>query len=272
MSRHALPSKKPGLSSKRKSQPINKRSWTEEEDEFLIFYGPVVGYDNISLNDFGRAKRTGIGRISWLRKYKPELVEKIEKESGKPSFDPSLSTWQRWKARSIWKLTVTGYEAKSQAFRAKNCNTADQTDNMLRCGAKQHQGNRFLPLSDFPTDARRTNGKSTHCRDCTNQSIREWNRNNKTKRLDIKHRNRYGISLEQREKLFLSQNEKCAICGIGLAQVRSLDICLDHCHKTSVVRGILCRGCNTMLGRACDSPAILRQAADYLLKTPTCKS
>ena len=39
---------------------------------------------------------------------------------------------------------------------------------------------------------------------------------------------------------------------------------IDHCHKTGVVRGMLCGNCNFLLGHANDSPEILRKAADYL--------
>lgn len=41
-------------------------------------------------------------------------------------------------------------------------------------------------------------------------------------------------------------------------------ICFDHCHASGRFRGWLCNNCNTALGLAKDSPAILRKMAAYL--------
>ena len=41
------------------------------------------------------------------------------------------------------------------------------------------------------------------------------------------------------------QNGNCAICGQPIEAGKEV---LDHCHKTGVVRGVLHRGCNSMLG------------------------
>lgn len=37
-----------------------------------------------------------------------------------------------------------------------------------------------------------------------------------------------------------------------------------HCHKTGVVRKLLCPQCNTALGQARDNPGTLRRMAAYL--------
>lgn len=54
---------------------------------------------------------------------------------------------------------------------------------------------------------------------------------------------------------------KCAIC-----QQKFLKLCLDHCHKTNKIRGMLCPKCNTMLGFAKDDIKILQNAIKYLKK------
>jgi len=71
----------------------------------------------------------------------------------------------------------------------------------------------------------------------------------------------YGITQEQYEALILKQNGKCAICEIGLDMGKRT--CIDHCHNSKKVRGILCWSCNTAIGHFKDSPAILRRAALY---------
>lgn len=62
------------------------------------------------------------------------------------------------------------------------------------------------------------------------------------------------------ERLFASQGGACAICR--KSQPGPLDV--DHDHATGVVRGLLCRSCNLMLGKAFDDTTTLRRAADYL--------
>jgi len=50
----------------------------------------------------------------------------------------------------------------------------------------------------------------------------------------------------------------CAICGLKNRVV------IDHDHATGKFRGLLCNGCNTMLGMAQEDENILRAAASYL--------
>ena len=52
----------------------------------------------------------------------------------------------------------------------------------------------------------------------------------------------YGILPEQWEKMLKAGRGKCWSCG-------SKDtLCVDHCHDTGKVRGLLCAGCNVGLG------------------------
>jgi len=69
---------------------------------------------------------------------------------------------------------------------------------------------------------------------------------------------RYGITVAQRDALIQEQEGKCAICG------EAKQLVTDHCHKSRVVRGMLCRTCNLMLGYAYDNPDILEKAIAYL--------
>jgi hypothetical protein len=74
-------------------------------------------------------------------------------------------------------------------------------------------------------------------------------------RSDLK---RYGISIEEYEALLLAQNDVCAICKnppTGNGNNRRL--CVDHDHKTGVIRGPLCKMCNTFLGRIKDDPTTI---------------
>lgn len=77
------------------------------------------------------------------------------------------------------------------------------------------------------------------------------------------YRQRYGITLEQKNQMLAMQGGVCAICKTD-SPPTATGWHVDHCHNSRVVRGILCQQCNNMLGNAKDSPEILIQAASYL--------
>lgn len=70
----------------------------------------------------------------------------------------------------------------------------------------------------------------------------------------------YGMSLEEYDALLARQGGACAICK------RKFDktLCVDHCHTTGGVRGLLCRKCNAGLGCYDDEPSLMLAAAAYL--------
>src|SRR5262245_20190249 len=69
----------------------------------------------------------------------------------------------------------------------------------------------------------------------------------------------YGISWADYETMFERQGGACAIC-----QRTGLTLCVDHCHLTGEVRGLLCIRCNSAIGFCSDDPALLQAAAAYL--------
>jgi hypothetical protein len=70
----------------------------------------------------------------------------------------------------------------------------------------------------------------------------------------------YGISLEQYEALLKRQGGACAICY----KESTRPLCVDHCHVTRRMRGLLCRTCNLGIGHFNDDPRLLRAALAYL--------
>jgi hypothetical protein len=77
---------------------------------------------------------------------------------------------------------------------------------------------------------------------------------------------KYGITVEQRDALLVSQGGVCAICR-GDNSYCKHNWSIDHCHETGKVRGILCGRCNTGLGQFKDSVETLLAAARYLEKS-----
>lgn len=55
---------------------------------------------------------------------------------------------------------------------------------------------------------------------------------------------------------------RCAICFEAPRLGERLAV--DHCHETGVVRGLLCRRCNTGIGLLRDDPMVLNAAVAYL--------
>ena len=71
---------------------------------------------------------------------------------------------------------------------------------------------------------------------------------------------KYGITKEQFDELFKSQDGKCPICTIELKK----EIHIDHDHLTGQVRGVLCGKCNKGLGQFNDNIESLTNAIKYL--------
>lgn len=85
-------------------------------------------------------------------------------------------------------------------------------------------------------------------------------------------RSKYGITLDEYEKMFLEQGGVCAIClkpetshSNKKGPVDSLRV--DHCHTTGRVRGLLCSECNFGISKFDDKLGLLISAVSYLLKS-----
>src|SRR5262249_20157987 len=72
-------------------------------------------------------------------------------------------------------------------------------------------------------------------------------------------RSKYGLTWEDYQKLLARQGGRCAICG-----EESDKLCVDHCHETGAVRGLLCPLCNSATGFFRDDPERTRAATRYL--------
>ena len=80
---------------------------------------------------------------------------------------------------------------------------------------------------------------------------------------------KYGMTPSDLDALFDVQGRVCAICKTDdpPKQGRQRKLWhVDHCHKTGVVRGILCGHCNRALGSFRDNPELLHAAIEYLAR------
>jgi len=74
----------------------------------------------------------------------------------------------------------------------------------------------------------------------------------------------YNMTLEDYKRFLDAQGGVCAICKNPPLSGQRL--CIDHDHISGAVRGLLCRGCNLLLGNLKDSVTITRSAIAYLLR------
>lgn len=83
-------------------------------------------------------------------------------------------------------------------------------------------------------------------------------------RRHVRRRNlrKYGLTPEEYDALLIGQSGRCAICADPLWPDRRTHV--DHCHRTSRVRALLCHGCNVGLGAFRDDPDRLLAAVQYL--------
>lgn len=77
-------------------------------------------------------------------------------------------------------------------------------------------------------------------------------------------RHKYGIGKLEYERMLRAQRGACAICFIDKPVYGKVIFSVDHCHKSGVIRGLLCDSCNFMIGQARDNPTLLLSGAAYL--------
>ncbi len=154
-------------------------------------------------------------------------------------------------------------------------------------------------LSEFGTRLRNSDGKRGRCKDCEKidrelylstdegelrrqaaskkwyaknresqiERNKVWKENNKEYRIAYSRKQnlkRYGITVEKYEEMLCEQNNKCKICGTNKPHQRWERFSVDHCHKTNIVRGLLCGSCNLGIGQFNDDVHRLSRAIEYI--------
>jgi hypothetical protein len=87
-----------------------------------------------------------------------------------------------------------------------------------------------------------------------------WANNNREKMTGRHLRRKYGLTLVEFRAMSAAQNHQCLICA------RYKKLCVDHCHTTNRVRGLLCQDCNKGLGCFREDPKAFRAAVKYLAR------
>jgi len=139
------------------------------------------------------------------------------------------------------------------------------------------------PLDQFATWRRKDKSIALqpHCKVCIRDKQRAYRAANrehvkevdkafrasyrKTEKGNLSYRRtawkRYGIDPELAELYYLAHDGKCEIC-----KEPGDSLCVDHCHDTKIIRGMLCQKCNTALGLLNDDANRLQTAYNYLIQ------
>lgn len=103
------------------------------------------------------------------------------------------------------------------------------------------------PVSEFYKSNVRYYQKE--CKTCCRERKYAWHKtkNGKLSSTNTKLKQRFGITLDQYNKMYEEQEGKCLCCGATESEFGHR-LAVDHCHTTGKIRGLLCKRCNVALG------------------------
>lgn len=158
-------------------------------------------------------------------------------DSGKP----------RWKVRR---------DADPETYRKR------KAENARRFRAKNKEKVKAAKRRYYERNKAQVNARADKWRRLNPERRREitlaWRRRNPESCKDAQIRCAYGIGLAEYRQMISDQDGKCLICE------KRKKLTIDHCHETGVVRGLLCFGCNSAIGKLGDTAATVARAVAYL--------
>jgi len=172
---------------------------------------------------------------------------------------------KRYAARRVVWAIMTGEwpDSKPHIIRMRNGDRFDlRWSNLYMIPTGYHlcsDCDMILPVGEFNyTTTKRGNIRySGYCKSCHNSRRITQQYHHKT---NVK---KYGITVDDYDRMLTEQNGGCAICKRPPTNKR---LAIDHCHTSGKVRGLLCGPCNVSLGAFNDDPRVLLEAAKYLIK------
>ncbi len=125
------------------------------------------------------------------------------------------------------------------------------------------------PLTEFHKAKTGLYGVRGDCKQCKNASKRSNRAGpDRQKIKDQEHdmwlRRTYGVTLQDYYLMLEDQGGKCAICATSEPGRGKDRFCIDHCHTTGKVRGLLCMPCNVSIGHLKDNVQLIENALNYV--------
>lgn len=102
-------------------------------------------------------------------------------------------------------------------------------------------------LGQFHPAKNRLDGRASYCKVCQAEYASRYAKKQK-----------YGLTPEHEAETLEEQEGVCAVCGCDPP------LCVDHCHNTKVIRGLICNKCNLGIGFLGDDLEGLLKAVAYL--------
>lgn len=115
-------------------------------------------------------------------------------------------------------------------------------------------------VTEFHNDKHKKGGKSSACSECNIKRTTLYGQTHKEAKRFNAIKSNTGLTKEQYYRIMAKQDHRCAICKRFIED----NLCIDHCHKTGIIRGLLCKKCNLGLGHFYDSSELLSNAIHYL--------
>jgi Autographiviridae endonuclease VII len=138
------------------------------------------------------------------------------------------------------------------------------------------------PVAEFNKQPGVKDGLRRECRECESKRFKAFYATNlqtqrardrkrypteREMRSNAHYKRKYGISIEEYQRMLEQQNGVCAICHQAESVTwkgRAIPLAVDHCHKTGKVRGLLCNRCNRVLSLFDDDIEVMKSAINYL--------
>lgn len=141
---------------------------------------------------------------------------------------------------------------------------------------------RCLEIKAIELFRKRAKGYESYCKQCeanyNKEYLKNWVIKNRNKSNTIKTKyqksskgkinskyskikSRYGLTKEEYDRLIISTGNICSLCNNEFINNK---YCVDHCHSTGKIRGIICDRCNKALGLVKDSKTTLMNMLNYL--------
>jgi hypothetical protein len=147
---------------------------------------------------------------------------------------------------------------------------ADEPDPLLErscalCGTSfvpLRSDSRFCRTPDCKRQRQRARWRRWASKDGSRDKVNDYQRSYRSTEAatfaDV--RRRYGLTPDQYRRLLEVSGGSCPVCEGASGE----PLCIDHCHATGEVRGMLCRRCNRALGLLGDTIADVERLAGYL--------
>lgn len=191
-----------------------------------------------NLLEFNKDARTSDGLTRWCRQCYREYNANRHANLTKEDIDRINVQRGVWRKLNPDKVKEQGRRSRSNLTREDK----DRRNELSREWHKLHPG-----YAEQQRD--KTKSKPDY-----KEKIREKNL-----------RDNFGLTIQQYDEMDEQQGHRCAICkSVNLSNKAIKHWHIDHCHKTGIVRGLLCDKCNRGLGLFRDNPQILKSVIKYL--------